>query len=322
MLIIGQERSPPIKISVAFASNGEHLVSGGTDSEGVRVWRVEDGKQMATMAAPYVRCITVSKDRRCIAAGTYFGDVIVWDAKTYKKVFTLEGISDIYGVDFSPDSTRLVTASANSTVSIWDIATRERVTLHDDGVLAAKYSPHGDRIATASSNSVRVYDGNDRRLLVDIPVKVTGWFNTGLVWSKEHLLVLSDRKIKQIEASTGSAVSEWLVSGGNDFGHIALPTHRKFIVHSTNRTVTFWDALTHTQLGLIQHTRDICSIALSPDDRFLAIGGEGGNITIRRLSHITVRIVPCWTMEYLNNARNQTFKSTTLRLIHGRAINS
>ena len=327
MLIVGQERSPPKRISVgrllnalAFSSNGEHFVSGGT--EGVRVWRVEDGEQVAAMAAPYVRCIAVSKDGRCIAAGTHFGEVIVWDAETYEKIFALEDIGDIYGVDFSPDSTRLVTASADK-VSIWGIATRGRTTLHDDGVLAAKFSPQGDQIAIATRNSVRIYDSNDRRLLVEIPVKVTGWINTGLLWSKAHLFVVSDSKIKQIDPSTGSVVSQWLVPGGNDLGRIALPTHGEFIAHSTNRTVTFWDASAHTQLGLIQHAEDICSIALSPDDRFLAIGGESGKITIKRLSQVTVSsVVPCWTVAYLNNARGQTFKSTALCLICGSTINS
>ena len=275
------------------------------------------------MAAPYVRCIAVSKDGRYIAAGTHFGEVIAWDAETYRKVFALEDIGDIYGIDFSPDSTRLVTASADK-VSIcqWGIATR-RTTLHDDGVLAAKFSPQGDRIAIATRNSVRVYDSNDRQLLVHIPVKVTRWFNTGLLLSKAHLFIVSDSKIKQIDPSTGSVVSQWLVPWGNDLGRIVLPTHGEFITHSTNRTVTFWDASTHTQLGLIQYAEDICSIALSPDDRFLAIAGESGKITIKRLSQFTVSsIVFCWTVAYLNNARDQTFKSTTLWLICGSTINS
>ena len=298
MLIVGQEHSPrqatKIKVSrllnaLAFSSNGEYLVSGCT--EGVRVWRVEDGKQMARMAAPYVRCIAVSKEGK-IAAGTYFGELIVWEAlpdRRYKKVLTLEGISDIYGVDFSPDSARIVTASAGSTasVTVWDIATQGQLaTLHHDEVVAAKYSPDGDRIATTGPNSIRVYDSSDWRLLVDIPVKVT---NTGFLWSKAHLFVVSDGKIKQIDASTGSAIYELpVVPADNEFGRIALPTHGEFIAYSTNRTVTFWDASSHAQLGLIHHSQNICSITLSPDDRFIAIGGEGGKITIKRLSHFTV----------------------------------
>jgi WD40 repeat protein len=78
----------------------------------------------------------------------------------------------------------------------------------------------------------------------------------------------------------GNKVGQGVCVGHND-SCIALPKHGEFIAYSTKRTVTFWDTSTHTQLGLIQHPQDIRSIALSPDDRFLAIGGEGGKITIR-----------------------------------------
>ena len=74
----GQEGSPLIEIdggsdirAVAFAANGEQIVGGG-DEKGVGVWRVEDGKKMATMpASDYVYCLAVSEDGRWIAGGTY-----------------------------------------------------------------------------------------------------------------------------------------------------------------------------------------------------------------------------------------------------------
>jgi WD40 repeat protein len=257
------------------------------------VWRVEGGELLATMEAPDVRCLAVSKDGQWIAAGTNRGDVFVWDAKTYKQVFAHKEVLFVIGsvVDLSPDSTRLVVASKNCTATIWDIETRTRRGTLDDagyyGVIAAKYSPQGDRIATASPNSVRIYDSNDGRLLVDIKVKVTPWYNTGLVWFNGHLFVVSDNKIKRLDASTGSAASEWPVPDTNNTSCIALPQHGEFIAYSTNRIVTLWDTSTHTQLGLIQHPQDIYSIALSPDDQFIAIGGECDKTTTRRLSRIT-----------------------------------
>ena len=285
--LIELESSQKIR-TVAFASNGEYLVSGHYET--VRAWRVEDGEQTATMAARRINCLAVSQDGRWIAAGTK-KDVFVWDAKTYEKVFTLED-HYVIGVDFSPDSTQLATASLHCTATIWNIGTRERIVLrHEDTVRAAKYSPQGDRIATATPYSVQIWDTNDGCLLVHIPVKVTPWFNTGLLWFNNNLFVLSNNKIKQFEASTGSKISEWSVADADNTSSIALPQHREFIAHSTKRTVTFWDTSTYTQLGLIQHPQDICSIALSPDDRFLAIGEKGGKITVRSLSRIIASIM-------------------------------
>ena len=311
MLTVEQESSPLIEINgntnlrvVAFAANGEYLVSGGRG--GVRVWRVEDGKRMATMEVNRVECLAVSKDGRWIAAGTYDGDVIVWDTKTCETAFSHKGkyiYGDINGVDFSPDSTELVSASDSGTVSIWDIATRKRVQIldHQNLVVAVKYSPQDDRIATASIDSVRVWGSNDGCLLVNITVTVTPWRNTGLLWFNNHLFVISDRKIKQFEASTGSAVSEWPLPDSNSSSCIALPNKGEVIAYSTQRAVTFWDTATHTQRGLIQHPQDIHSIAVSPDDLFLAIGGREGKITINSISHIIVSILSRCIVVHMNN---------------------
>ena len=301
MLTVGQEDALIIEINsgrdiqaVAFAANGEYLVSSG--SEGVRVWQVEDGKQMATLDPELkgVECLAVSTDGRWIAVGATRGDVYVWDAKTYEKVFShTEDLYNIYGVDFSPDLSCLVSASESHAATIWDIATNKRVqTLdHKWWVVAAKYAPQGDQIATATSRSVRVWNCNDGRLLMDITVTFTPFFNTGLLWFNDHLFVLSDRKIKQFEATTGSTVSEWPVPNTNPSLCITLPKHGKFIAYSTQRTITFWDTVTHSHLGLIHHPQNIDSIAVSPDDRFLATGDWDRKITIYSLSRISVSIL-------------------------------
>ena len=295
MLTIQQERSKPIEIdagsdvwAVTFSPNGEYLVSG---DKGVRVWRVEDEARVAKMDTGTVNCLTVSNHGRWIAAGTNWGEVIVWDATTFEQVLENEG-SAIHAVDFSPDSTRLVSASKK--VTIWDLASHKQIrTLHHEGwVTAAKYSPQGDRIATATHNgSVRVWGSNDGHLLVDIKVEVVPRYNTGLVWFNDHLFVVSGGKIKELDASTGSAVSEWPVPDSNYRSCIVLPKHEEFIAYSTDRTVTLWDTSTHSQLALIQHPRNIYSVAFSPDDQFLAIGGEDGKISIESLSCMTVSIV-------------------------------
>jgi WD40 repeat protein len=300
MLTVEQEHSPLIEIDggvyiwpVAFSANGEHIVSGGSD--GIGVWEVKDGKHTATMEARDVRCLAVSQDGKRIAAGTFNGEVFVWDANTFEQVFSHKDDGFIFTVDFSPDSTRLLVGLNQYTgCSVWDVATRKKVlTLdHEGRVRKAKYSRQGDQIATAADTSVRVWDSSDGRLLVDIPVKVAPDFSTGLLWLNTHIFVVSGSTIKRLEASTGSTVSEWPVPTSDHTSCIALPKHGKFIAYSTDDTVTFWDTSTHAQLGLIQHPQAIFSMALSPDDRLLVIGGFSGKITITSLSCITVSIVP------------------------------
>ena len=158
---------------MTFTANGEHLVGGGY--EDVQVWRVKDGKRVATMKVEDgVWSVIVSKDGRFIAAGSN-SDVFVWDATIYKQIF----VSHVQckwmalGRQFPAglDSTRLVSANGDQeTAMIWDIpACRKVRTLdHGESAVAAKYSPQGDRIATASEKSIKVRNSEDGRLLVNV----------------------------------------------------------------------------------------------------------------------------------------------------------
>ncbi|KAF8435498.1 hypothetical protein L210DRAFT_3551412 [Boletus edulis BED1] len=241
---------------------------------------------MPAMTVGSIDCLAVSKDGRWIAAGTYFNDLFVWDATTYEQVWKHKDSNSIHAVDFSPDSTRLVSA-LEDTATIWDVTNRKQIqTLDHTRACVAKYSPQGDRIATATEESVRVWDSSDGRLLVKIPVGVTPWYNNGLVWFNDHLFVVSNNTIKQLDASTGSLVAEWPILDSNPYSCIVLPKYGQFIAYSTTDTVTFWCTSTRSQLAVVQHSQEIRTIAFSPDDRFLAIGGEGSKLSIQSLSRI------------------------------------
>ena len=252
---------------------------------------------MARMEVEEGRCLAVSKDGRWIAAGMERKGLVVWNATTYKRAFSGEGGRG--GVDFSPDATRLV-STGRWTGTIWNVASGKEVQmLYDEDacdpcseMLAAKYSPQGDRIATASKHSVHVWDSNDGRLLLKINIDVVLHYNKGLHWRNDHLFVASNGQIQQFSASTGSKISEWLVPNDDYYPCFALPQHGGFITCSTEHSVTFWDTATRTQLSLIQYPHGIGSFAFSPDNRFFATGpkGRGGKITIQSLSHVAVSI--------------------------------
>ena len=276
----------------------------GSDQEEVRVWQVKDWKQMGTMkASRLVRCVAMSKDGNWIAAGSDNGWLSVWDAETYEQVLNHKEASDhTYGVDFSPDSARLV-ATADSGVIVWNLPTRKQVQILHHGTFwdparAAKYSPQGDRIATATRKSIRVWDSSNGHSLMDVNEGIITLFHNGLLWLKNHLFVVSNDKIKEFDASTGSKVLEWPIPGVDGYACIALPKHGEFITYSAASTITLWDTSTHSQLRLIHHHAGIRSIAFSPDDRYLAFGGTDSKITIKDL---TVRTTFHWFRAFLNN---------------------
>src|SRR5262249_35570186 len=113
---------------VARSRDGKRLVSGGCDHT-VRVWSMDDPRH-----PPAFRGHDRARSRvafgagdRWIASSSTDRQVIIWDAQTYQEVARLAHGSAVYGIDFTPDGTRLACGCADSTIRIWDMATFQQV---------------------------------------------------------------------------------------------------------------------------------------------------------------------------------------------------
>ncbi len=75
---------------------------------------------------------------------------------------TFEGHrSSVWSVAWSPDGTRVATASSDKTIKIWDLATGQCETIngHSDWVYSVAWSPDGRQIASASHDcTVKIWD--------------------------------------------------------------------------------------------------------------------------------------------------------------------
>ena len=255
-----------------------------------------------------VASIFVSKDDTgWVAAGTWWGKVLVWDA-TYERVFAHKLGSFIYDVDFSPDSTRLATVDSPNS--------------------AAKHSPQGDRIAVACSHGyVRVWDSNNGRPLVDIKVNAS---MNGLLWFNNHLFIkTNDKQIKQINATTRSTVSKWSLPYSDYRSCIALPQHGRFAAYSAKQTITFWDTSTHEQLCIMsQSPRRMSNRVLSRRPTFCNRRRQQKTHHKKPIFYRNMFCFLSWIifshMDKLSlfhlTSRGRKFLSTILRLMHGNMV--
>jgi len=71
-------------------------------------------------------------------------------------------LNNVVSAAFSPDGTRVITASEDGTARVWDAANGQPVTgplAHQDWVVSAAFSPDGTRVVTASTDkTARVWD--------------------------------------------------------------------------------------------------------------------------------------------------------------------
>lgn len=157
---------------------------------------------------------------------------------------TLKGHSDdVYFVVYSPDGTKLATASKDHTLRLWDAAAgRERAVLHGhkEEVNSAAFSPDGAVLASA--------DDGGRILLWDV--------ETG-----------RERGCLQESGATVTTVA-WASSG-------------RVATGGQDKTVHLWDVDSRQELLHLEGNAEaVESLAFAPGGRFLASGAHDGALLV------------------------------------------
>ena len=113
-------------LAVAISPDGTQVATGG-EGRRIRTWTVETGKVDHLLEADMTgsRCFSYSPDGSKLAVGAWNPPTqpscIVWDLRTGTRSFTCDGLlKPTFSVAFTSDGRRLVTASNDSTVHIWD----------------------------------------------------------------------------------------------------------------------------------------------------------------------------------------------------------
>lgn len=141
--------------SADFSPDGKYIVTTSHDNTAM-IWefgtfeviRTLTGHKHPVLSAQY------SPKGDSIVTSSVDG-TIIWDAKTYEILGTLDGTLNVYSAEFSPDGNYIVTASADCTAKIWDSKSfKEIATLsgHKAFVRSAHYSPDGKQILTRSND--------------------------------------------------------------------------------------------------------------------------------------------------------------------------
>ncbi|MDE0522431.1 MAG: caspase family protein [Boseongicola sp.] len=250
---------------VAFSPDGRMLatVSGGD----VQFWDVETGQELQHLELGIdnefdrITAIEFSPDLKFLAAGTFAGEVPLWDigAGREPRVLHARDGSRVGAVAFSPDSRRLAAGTFAGKVALWDIGTggEPRVLHARDGsrIGAVAFSPDGRTVAGIEDSrdlaTVELYlwDVETGRELLHRSTDITNHLGRrGVSFSPD-----------------GDTLAIWSSAAGGNGGYPGLGS------------VHLLDAGTGQEFLVLDEGQGVVlDIAFSPDGQTLAAGTEVG----------------------------------------------
>jgi WD40 repeat protein len=221
--------------AIAWSPDGEHLAAAGDDTI-IYIWDTSDWSLWRSLAGHEgsVQSMEWSNSGDRLASGSGRDKVVpngpgenmtfIWDPATATVLTRLDGHRDsVLGMEWSPDDSRIATASDDRTARIWDPETGEeldRLEGHTSGVLDCVWSPDGNLLVTGSRDyKARRWDlstGESDRWSDNNCVRSVDWHPKGGIVATSGV----DKTLKFRNSTTGSVLVT--IDDGIEMGSVVM----------------------------------------------------------------------------------------------------
>jgi len=265
--------------AVAFTPDGGRAAFGTGDGRVlVRDLTTGADQELLKGVEERIMCLAFSPDGAQLAGGSSslrnlgVGPLRVWNLAGARPVVSFEHDAVVMGVAFSPDGTRAVSSSSDTTTRLWDLQAGKEVRWlgpeskqfeHRSGVACVAFSPDGRHVATGE-DTFKIFVSGGRATGTSSIGPMAMW-----VWDAE-----TGKAVCRAPAQKGA-----VKAGHQDRVTAAAydPDGRWVATASADGTLRQWDALTGVEQRVFKgHPGEVRCLAVSPDGRYLLSGGGKG----------------------------------------------
>ncbi|WP_395795033.1 WD40 repeat domain-containing protein [Aquimonas sp.] len=198
----------------------------------------------------------------------------------------LEHKAWVSSATFSPDGTRVVTASFDNTARLWDAQSGQAIGAplqHEKDVHSAAFSPDGTRVVTASfDNTARIWDAQSGQA-IGAPLKHEEAV-TSAAFSPDGTRVVTasmDGTARIWDAQSGQAIGAPLMHKRWVNSAAFSPDGTRVVTASFDNTARIWDAQSGQAIGApLKHEEAVTSAAFSPDGTRVVTASMDGTARI------------------------------------------
>jgi eukaryotic-like serine/threonine-protein kinase len=196
----------------------------------------------------------------------------------HPELLTLRGhTAPVHAASFSPDGSRIVTGSDDTTARIWDAQSGSLVheLMGPGQVVSASFSPDGSRVLTANTHdSVNVWDTLSGAEVLSLKGRV--WMPRSASFSPDGSRIVTGDLHKTAKVWGAQIGVELLTLEGHAFGIRSASFSSdgsRIVTGSDDNTAKVWDALTGAELLTFKgHKGQVYSASFSPDGTRVVTG--------------------------------------------------
>ncbi len=276
--------------AAAFSPNGEQLAVASKDTGDIELWNPRTVERECSLdgAGGTVAHLAYSPDgSQLVAAFTsprQSGGIRVWRTDTGEHLhdFGKDGRGEI-AVAFSPDGERLLTTSADATMTVWNLSTRrllaETASLRSlSRDVGAVFGLGGSRIAF---NNAELLDGTTGKVMAGLSPQ---GHMTSLAVSPDDRILASGMAIGSLylsDVATGSQLARVTAHHGSVRAISFCQDGTQMVTGGSDGTVGLWDTVSAQTIRVLRgHEDSVEKVMFTPDGRRIITAATDGTVRI------------------------------------------